>query len=101
YLTPALVFTRCNAEQASCFGTTQDEVNGRSLRSVAPDYPDLLRDVERVATAAVGQPAEGRMALSRGRPNEGRHHYLVSYCADRNDAGRVRGVFMTSLDVTT
>lgn len=34
------------------------------------------------------------------RPAEGEHHYIVSYVADFDERGLVRGVFMTALEIT-
>ncbi|MPZ50469.1 MAG: PAS domain-containing protein [Dehalococcoidia bacterium] len=100
YLDSNLVFAFCNDVQASYFGRGAEEVIGQRLRDVTPENPDFWREIERVAETVVRSPQTALSVTWRNRPEEGEHHYLVSYIADLGRRGRVRGVFMTALEVT-
>ena len=100
YLDKSLVFTYCNDVQAAYFGRSADNVVGQRLHDVAPDNPDFWREIERVIETGERFPQSALSVMWQDRPAEGEHHYIVSYIADLDGRGLVRGVFMTALDVT-
>jgi signal transduction histidine kinase len=100
YLGRDLIFSFCNDIQASYFGLSTDRVVGRSLHDVVPDNPEFWQEVERVASTGTTFPQTALAVVWSDRANEGEHHYLVSYIADRDPELGVRGVFMTALEIT-
>ncbi len=100
HLDRGLVFTFCNDIQASYFGRRADTVVGQRLHEIAPDNPDFWQEIEGVIRTGVKYPQTALSVTWADRPEEGEHHYIVSYVADADARGRVRGVFMTTLEVT-
>src|SRR5688500_4083176 len=100
HLDRSLVFTFCNDVQASYFGLRTKDVIGKRLHDVAPDSPDFWAEIERVIETGEKYPQTALAITWPGRIEEGEHHYLVSYIADRDVRQHVRGVFMTALEVT-
>jgi signal transduction histidine kinase len=100
YLDSSLGFAFCNDVQAAYFGRTSESMMGVGLHDVVPNNPDFWSAVDRVLLT--GEPYS-QAALSvtwSDRPDQGEQHFIVSYVADLDRRGRVRGVFMTSLEVT-
>jgi signal transduction histidine kinase len=100
YLDKSLVFSFCNEVQASYFGRRAEDVIGQRLHNVIPNNPDFWGHLERVALTGERYPQTALSVTWSDRPEEGEHHYLVSYIADLDRHAHVRGIFMTALDVT-
>ena len=100
HIDSSLLFTFCNDVQASYFGRSAQEVIGQRLHDVAPENPHFWQEIERVALTGEPYPQTALSVTWSDRPQEGEHHYIVSYIADLELDGHVRGVFMTALEVT-
>ena len=100
FLDRKLLFTFCNDVQASYFGRSAEDVIGQRLHDVVPDNPHFWQEIERVVATGERYPQTALSVTWSDRPEEGEHHFLVSYIADFDRAGHVRGVFMTALEVT-
>jgi signal transduction histidine kinase len=100
YLDRRLVFTFCNDVQAGYFGRAPEAIIGRRLHDVAPDNPHFWEEIERVVSTGERSPQTALSVTWTDRPEEGEHHYLVSYKADLTPTGSVRGVFITTFEVT-
>lgn len=95
YLDSNLVFAFCNDVQASYFGRTSESMIGLGLPDVAPNNPDFWSAVNWVAQAG---ERYCQAPLSVTLSDQGERHFVVSYAADLDRRGRVRGVFMTSIE---
>ena len=91
YLDRDLIFTFCNAVQASYFGLGSERVVGRRLHDVVPDNPEFWQEIERVANTGTTFRQNALTVVWSDRASEGEHHYLVSYIADCDPEGSVRG----------
>jgi signal transduction histidine kinase len=100
YLDSDLVFTFCNEVQASYFGRPAKNVIGKHLYDVVLDNPDYWRIVERVVQTGEACPQTSISITWADRPEEGAHHFIVSYAPYHVPRGGGRGAFMTSLEVT-
>jgi len=100
YLDANLVFSFCNDVQASYFGRSVEEVIGQRLHDVAPNNPDFWTALELVARTGERSAQTALSVTWSDRPDEGEHHFVVSYIADIARHGVVRGVFMTAMEVT-
>src|SRR6476646_6576717 len=100
YLDSNLTFRFCNEVQAAYFGRSVDDVVGERLHDVAPNNPDFWSALELVAKTGERSAQTALSVIWSDRPEEGEHHFVVSYVADMSRRGRIRGVFMTAVEVT-
>jgi PAS domain S-box-containing protein len=100
YLDQDLIYRQCNRAAAQEVGLPVEQVLGRHLREIVPGNPhvwEALADILRT-----GEPYPQPIIILRweNRPEAGERHYMVAYLPDKDETGRVRGVFAEGQDVT-
>lgn len=95
-----LRFLRVNHALAAFYGLSPEEVVGRTIREVVPQYADRVEPYYR-QVLETGEPIRNREVVvpSRVSPSEERH-FLVSYFPVQVGEAEVIGVGVVAMDVT-
>jgi PAS domain S-box-containing protein len=94
-----LCFRRINTTLAAFYGRTPDEVVGRSIREIVPEYADRVEPYYH-KVLATGHPLRNVEVTILDPAGSGRElHYLTNYFPVRV-RGEVIGVGLVALDVT-
>jgi PAS domain S-box-containing protein len=101
YLDEALVHRQCNQAAAAELGLPVEQVLGRHLHETIPGNPAVWAALEGVLET--GEPFRSRQVTIHWQNRPAGHserHYMVAFLPDRDETGRVRGVFAEGQDIT-
>jgi PAS domain S-box-containing protein len=100
FLNTDLRFRRINDALARFYGRGLDDVLGRSMREIVPQYADVVEPFYR-QVIATGKPIRNvEVSVPNPRDPESESHFLVTYFPVRRERGEMLGVGFVALDVT-
>lgn len=98
YLDRDLVYVQCNQSAAAALGRPREEILGRRLEEIAGRDSDVYRAVSGVVES--GEPFSRLLEFEPPGQPDLHGHFIVSYVPDKDEEGRVHGVFAEGFDVS-
>lgn len=100
FLDRGLRHVRINAALAACTGRPAEEIVGRTVWEVAPDFAPRVAPYFR-QVLETGEPLLGlELRGEIGATSDTERHFLVNYYPVRTRGGEMLGVGVTSMDIT-
>ncbi|HYI14986.1 MAG TPA: ATP-binding protein [Thermomicrobiales bacterium] len=100
YVDRERVFRLCNKSAAGFLGRGVEQIVETHLRDAVPDNPQTWEIIENALASVDAPPVQQISITFSDRPEDGPHDFLVAFLHDTSPDGVVRGIYITSQEVT-
>ena len=100
YIDRDLIFRLCNQATAGFLGRTVEEIVGTHLHDAVPDNPRAWEIVEHAVATGEAPAVQQLSIIFSDRREDGPRDFLIAFLSDKEPDGRLRGVYVTTQEVT-